>query len=71
MAKISPPLKNLVAERVNTEVVKTKTTRFTLSTDDIEEIVLMHIKLSSQDSVEFNWNIGQWASLEVEIVAKE
>jgi hypothetical protein len=52
------------SSKVKRQVTTTETERFTLDTDEIEEILHSHFSKKGWD-VDFDWNVGQWVSLDV------
>ena len=45
---------------------ETVTTCYELTTDDLEEFVIKYLKLKG-DSIDFDWQIGQWVNLAVTV----
>jgi len=54
--------------KTETEVI-TKS-RYTLTTDDIEKIVLEHLGANESDT-EFYWDTGQWVELRLTVTQRE
>lgn len=54
---------------ISKSIVTESITKYTFSTEDLEMLVAQWYKLP--EGTQFNWTIGQWASLDVIVKSKE
>lgn len=50
--------------KIKREITTTEVERFTLDTDEIEDILHAHFSEKGWE-IDFDWNVGQWVSLDV------